>query len=355
MLSACSSNDDQPNPTPDPIPGGELYFPPVNGSQWETMSLKSLGWDSTKVGDLYSFLDDGQTRAFLVLKDGKIVLEHYNGKDLLALTDFDKTKVWYWASAGKTLTSFLVGQAQEDGHLYIDDPASKYMGDWADVTTEQLDKITVRHQLTMTSGLDDSGDGFCTDRDCLKFKAEPGTRWAYHNAPYTLLDSVVQNATKQSFDDYFNSKLRDPIGMDGFWRYSGYNHVYYSTARAMARFGILILNKGVWDNTTILGDEQYYKQMINTSQDINHSYGYLWWLNGKQSHMLPGFQFKIQKPIAPNAPGEMIAGMGKNGQLLNIIPSQNLIVIRMGDNPDISLVPAKFQDEMWAKLNAVMK
>ena len=95
--------------------------------------------------------------------------------------------------------------------------------------------------------------------------------------------------------------------------------------------------------------------MVNTSQDINKSYGYLWWLNGKSSHMLPGLQLEIRKPLSENAPSDMVSGLGKNGQFLNVVPSQNLIVIRMGDNPDNALVPAKFLDEMWEKLNRVIK
>lgn len=341
-------------------PGGDdntssLYFPPTSGDTWQTHTPESLGWDTSKIDALYNFLDDGSTRAFLVLKDEKIVLEHYAGKDILKISDFTKNSKWYWASAGKTLTSFLVGQAQADGYVKLDDKSSTYMGKWTSMTKEQEDKITIRHQLTMSSGLDDSGNADCTDQSCLTYKADPGTRWAYHNAPYTLLDSVIQGATQQDFDDYFNKRLRDPIGMDGDWTYLDYNHVYFSTARSMARFGLLVLNEGKWNETVLLEDAQYIKDMVNTSQDINKSYGYLWWLNGKSSHMLPGLQLEIRKPLSENAPSDMVSGLGKNGQFLNVVPSQKLIVIRMGDNPDNALVPAKFLDEMWEKLNRVIK
>ena len=221
-----------------------LYFPPTSGDTWQTSTPESLGWDTNKIDALYNFLDDGSTRAFLVLKDGKIVLEHYAGKDILNISDFTKNSKWYWASAGKTLTVFLVGQAIADGYLNLSDKSSKHMGNWTMLTKEQEDKITVRHQLTMTTGLDDSGNSDCTDQTCLTYKANPVERWAYHNAPYTLLDSVIQGATQQVFDDYFNTTLRDPIGMDGEWTYLDYNHVYLSTARSMARFGLLVLNDG---------------------------------------------------------------------------------------------------------------
>ena len=122
----------------------------------------------------------------------------------------------------------------------------------------------------------------------------------------------------------------------------------------MARFGLLNLNKGKWDKTAVLADADYLQDMINTSQDINKSYGYLWWLNGKSSHMLPGLQLQINKPISEHAPSDMIAGLWKNGQFLNVVASQGLIVIRMGDNPDNALVPTKFLNDMWEKLNLVI-
>lgn len=79
--------------------------------------------------------------------------------------------------------------------------------------------------------------------------------------------------------------------------------------------------------------------MINTSQSINPSYGYLWWLNGKSSFMIPQSQIQFPGSINKSAPDDMFSALGKNGQFLNIIPSQKMVWIRMGDNPDNALVP----------------
>jgi CubicO group peptidase (beta-lactamase class C family) len=207
----------------------------------------------------------------------------------------------------------------------------------------------------MTSGLDDGvTDPFCTLASCLVFKAPAGTRWAYHNAPYTLLDQVVARATGQTFSSYFNTNLRDRIGMDGTWIKQDYNNVYYSTPRSMARFGLLALNQFVWNSTPIVNDPAYCTAMVNTSQDLNKSYGYLWWLNGKGSVMFPGLQTVFPLNLAANAPADMFAAMGKNGQLINVVPSQGLVLVRMGDNPDNALVPVAFQNEMWARLKDVL-
>ena len=121
----------------------------------------------------------------------------------------------------------------------------------------------------------------------------------------------------------------------------------------MARFGLLLLNKGVWDGTTII-PESYLDLMSATSQNINPSYGYLTWLNGKNSYMIPKSQVVFPGSLSPNAPSDLFAAMGKNGQLINIVPSKNLVVIRMGDAPDNSLVPFTLQDDLWVKLNAVI-
>jgi CubicO group peptidase (beta-lactamase class C family) len=239
LFTASCKKNDSVNPSSDTGNSG-LYFPPSNTTTWETLTPQSLGWNTNNINDLYTFLEQKNTRAFLVLKDGKIVIEKYFGNDILN-RPFTATGNWYWASAGKTLTAFLVGKAQEDGFLKISDRSSQYLGrGWTSLTQAQEDAITIRHQLTMTTGLDDGvPDDDCTKPECLKFRASTGTRWAYHNAPYTILDRVVSGATKKSFSEYFNSSLRDKIGMDGSWQASGSNNVYvrvwiaYSKQRKM--------------------------------------------------------------------------------------------------------------------------
>ena len=327
-----------------------LYFPPLTGNNWETISPDSLGWCTDKIDSLYDFLDQKNSKAFIILKDGKIVIEHY-------FDSFTQDSIWYWASAGKTLTAFLTGIAQEEGYLSLSDSTSKYLGSgWTSCPPEKEKLITIRNQLTMTSGLKDFvADPYCTDPQCLIYQADAGTRWAYHNAPYTLLDQVITNATGQNFNLYFNNKIRSRTGMNGIWLPSGYNNVYFSNARSMARYGLLIQNKGIWASDTLLHDIGYFNAMVNTSQNINNSYGYLWWLGGKESYMLPQTQFVFPGTWAPNAPSDMIAGLGKNGQILNVVPSMELVMIRMGDAPDSSLeVAPYFNNEIWQKLNQVI-
>lgn len=327
-----------------------IYFPPNTGNQWESISPSSLGWCVDRIDSLYNYLEQQNSKAFLVLKNGKIVLEKYFGS-------FSKDSIWYWASAGKTLTAFLVGIAQQEGYLSIDDSTSKFLGvGWTTLPTEKEKLIKIRHQLTMTSGLRDFvSDPHCTLPSCLIYQADAGTRWAYHNAPYTLLEKVVVNATGQNYNIYFNNKIRSKIGMGGVWLQSGFNNVYYSNARSMARFGILIQNRAVWNNDTLLKNTQYFNAMVNTSQQFNKSYGYLWWLAGKESYMLPQTQIVFNGSWVPNAPADMIAALGKDGQILNIVPSLGLVIVRMGQAPDSSgQITPHLNNEIWKKLNQII-
>jgi len=328
-----------------------IYFPPKTGNEWASVSPESLGWHIDKIDSLYDFLDIKNTKAFIVLKDGKIVLEHY-------FDSFTQDSVWYWASAGKTLTAFLTGIAQEEGYLSTSDLTSKFLGTgWTSCPPEKENLITIRHQLTMSSGLnDESGDSHCTDPACLIFLKDAGTRWAYHNAPYTLLEQVIENATGKNYNLYTNLSLKNKTGMTGLWIKSGYNNVFYSTPRSMARYGILIQNKAVWDRDTLLHDTSYFNAMVNTSQNLNLSYGYLWWLNGKESYMMPQSQFVFNGYLMQDAPSDMISALGKNGQILNVVPSKGIVVVRMGDSPGEGLndIAGYFSNDIWKILNEII-
>jgi len=123
----------------------------------------------------------------------------------------------------------------------------------------------------------------------------------------------------------------------------------------MARFGLLNLNNGVWDNTTILSDKTYLNAMTNTSQNLNKSYGYLWWLNGKDGFKLPQFEDDFTGKLIPNAPDDLYAGLGKDDQKVYIVPSEGLVVVRMGDNAGSSIFgPSSFDNELWLKINALI-
>lgn len=205
----------------------------------------------------------------------------------------------------------------------------------------------------MTSGLNENPPAPCTNEDsakaCLTFSVNAGTYWAYHTGAYKQLQAVISKASGLTYNGLTNAWVESKIGMSsGFW----YNGVFYSKARDMARFGLLNLNKGIWLNDTVLKDSSYFKNMVNTSQNFNLSYGYLWWLNGKASSRLPGVNFNFPGPLIPNAPSDMFCALGKNDQKIYVAPSQGLVVIRQGNSAGTShLALSAFDNVIWDYIN----
>ncbi|MCG2791999.1 MAG: beta-lactamase family protein [Weeksellaceae bacterium] len=324
-----------------------MYFPSNTSSTWETQSIASLGWNQNAVQPLKDYLNEKHTKSFMILVNGRIVMEEYfNGHNASA--------EWEWNSAGKTLVATTTGIAQQEGLLNINSKASDYLGtEWTSMPLEKENLITVRHLLTMTSGNDDTKEYII--RPNITYVADAGTRWAYSNIFQKLMD-VVDHASNKPFETYFNDKLKNKIGMEGFWNYGTIYTIYHSTTRSMARFGLLALNKGKWNNEQII-NQSFFDESIATSQNLNPSYGYLWWLNGKPSYMVPGEQTVFQGNLVPNAPADMYSAMGASDQRIYVIPSKKMVVIRMGDasdpaNPQFAL--SGFDSALWDKINAVI-
>ncbi|MCB0705967.1 MAG: serine hydrolase [Saprospiraceae bacterium] len=326
----------------------EYYFPPLSGSDWESKSPADLGWCPEKLDSLHAFLEEKQTRSFIVLHEGRIVLEYYFG-------NASETSFWYLASAGKSVMGFMIGMAQEQGLLDIEDPTSTYLGaGWTDCPPEKEELITVWNQITMTSGLDDEVEipgvldpSNCLDPECLVYLADAGTRWAYHNAPYRLTQDLLAEVSGNTINQVTAGFLNQRIGSALFWL----DHVCWGKARDAARFGLLTLNRGVWDTDTLMYDQNYFDQMTNTSQSLNKSYGYLWWLNGKESFMLPGLQLVFPGPIFPDAPEDLFAALGLNDQKIYVVPSMDMVVIRQGDSAgDPVAAASSFDNQLWIKL-----
>ena len=165
-----------------------------------------------------------------------------------------------------------------------------------------------------------------------------------------LASSVISAASGLSYNAFTNSNLGSHIGMTGFW----YNGVYYSKTRAMARFGLLALNHGIWSTDTLLHDSSYFNAMVNTSQNFNPAYGYLWWLNGKSSFVAPGSQFVFSGSLIPTAPSDMFCALGKNDQKIYVVPGQNLVVVRTGESAyGVSLAFSPFDNLLWQYIDSL--
>jgi len=204
----------------------------------------------------------------------------------------------------------------------------------------------------MTTGLDENYFD-CVTPSCLLYKADAGTRWVYHNGPYNLLKNVLESAIGTTLNNYTTVKIKNMTGMGGLWILVpslNNNYHYFSTARAMARFGLLVLNKGKWDTTTVLGDTSYFNQMTRSSQNLNLAYGYLWWLNGKSSFIAAGDTVITPGSIAPNAPNDVYTAAGALGQYISISLSNGLVMVRQGLSTTIDYTGLVLHNNIWKKL-----
>lgn len=323
--------------------GQSLYYPPVDG-EWERVDISTLRWCPEAVDSLATFLAEHDTKAFIILVDGRIAIEEYFG-------EFTRDSFWYWASAGKSLAAFITGLAQEQGYLHIEDPVQQYLGEgWTSCAQEDEAGISIRHQLSMTTGFDERGvDLDCLSPECLKCLYEPGSRWYYHNAPYRLVQDVVAEATGQSFQRYTMSQLRSVTGISGLWL----NYVFFSNARSMARFGLLMLAEGRWGPDRVMTDSVYFQSMIRSSQAFNKAYGYLWWLNGQDNFQLPGIPLSLPGTLISEAPADMYAALGRDDQKLYVVPSTGMVVVRLGRDAGSGAVPAlsSFDNKLWTRIN----
>lgn len=337
------------NPTEEPGNSTDqaMYFPPLAGNDWAKISPRELNWDESQIPALVDFLRSKNSKSFLILVNGRIVLEKY-------FDGHKATDTWQWNSAGKTLTTATVGIAQQENLLDINTRVSQYLGPgWTSMPLAKEALITSKHLLSMSSGINDENQ--LVIRPNLTYLADAGTRWSYHNV-FQRLMNVVGEASGQSFETYFMTKLKNKIGMDGFWNEGLIFTVYHSNSRSMARFGLLALNQGKWGDEQIV-NEAFFKESTSTSQNINPSYGYLWWLNGKSQFMLPNSQTVFPGMLIPNAPADMYAAMGAEDQRIYVIPSKKMVIIRMGrasdpDNPNFAL--SGFDQLLWEKINAAL-
>ncbi len=328
------------------IKSQSLYFPPTTGNVWDSILPSNLNYCQARIDSLYNYLQAKNTKSFILLKDGKRVLEKYFGT-------YTKDSTWYWASASKSLAGFITGVAQQKGYININNQVSQYLGTgWTSAPLAKENLITVKHLISMTSGLNDAPALPCDNEDtvkaCLTYLADAGTRWAYHTGAYRKVQDVVSNAVGQNYNVITNNWIESKTGMSGTW----FQQLYYSKARDMARFGLLNLNKGIWNTDTLLKDTAYFRAMTNTSQSLNKAYGYLWWLNGKISGMAPGFQIVFPGPLMSNAPIDMYAALGKNDQKIYVVPSKNIVIVRQGNTAGgFSLAASAFDNVLWDYIN----
>lgn len=282
--------------------------------------------------------------ALLIVSDGRTVLERYwPPTDSLpepfrgpVLPDGRGTEDV--ASVQKSVVSFLIGIAVERRLVDVAAPVSRYLGSgWSAAPRDAESAVTIRHLLTMTSGLDDG----------LRPTAPAGTVWAYSLGPaWHMLKRVLARAAGRSLDDLSREWLFDVAGLhESSWvtRPAGPGPAYpdgtpfeglVMSARDLARFGQVVLAGGEWAGRPVGVAPAYLADSLSPSSQLNPSYGYLWWLNGQAAHRSPFDTTLVDGPLLPSAPADLVAASGAFGRLCHIVPSLDLVMVRLGGARD---------------------
>lgn len=286
--------------------------------------------------------------SLIVTRDGRIVTEWY-------APGWNAERPREVASVAKSLLSVLIGMALEDGAFSgLDQPAADFIPAWG---ADGRQAITLRHLMSMTSGLDDRGlalRGVAGDQFLINAAAPlrdpPGARWAYNTAAYHLLFHILERATGRRVADFASDRLIGPLGMvHTTWITSqgdgagGPVTNYYSaasTARDLARFGSMVLNGGVWQDRRLIA-RSTLDTLTQPSQPLNPSYGLLWWSNARAGFDALGQGDGVRFPSAPR---DTVAALGAGGQMVLIAPSRRLVLVRQGNSPP----SAKLADELLA-------
>jgi CubicO group peptidase (beta-lactamase class C family) len=336
----------------------KLYFPGSAGdaSRWETVSAVSLGLDVDALDAAVDFAMDRKSSSVVVLVGGRLLVERHQKvqsptlryQSMVKGKDADGHAIEDVASVQKSVVSMLMGIAIENNLVKLDEPVHKHLGrGWSQASPKQEEQITLRHLVTMTSGLSEQ----------LKFIAPADTKWAYNTTAYSRSFDAIAAAAKMSHNELTTAWLTTSLGMtNSKWierRGAANSDVpanhfgFATTARDLARFGLMVLALGKWHQQTIIGDQQYIKAATSPSQELNPSYGYLWWLNGQKSPR-KGLQ-KAATSLIPSAPKDLFAAQGALGRKCYVVPSKQIVITRLGDDPEIKGQP-KFNDEFWRLL-----
>lgn len=337
-----ADDPDAGEPAPVPVPlleDGECAVPgPYPGTDWLQSTPEAQGMDSILLEEAADYAGNNDSHCMVVVRHGAIVGEWYWEGN----TPTTPVKSW---SVGKSYASAVVGLAVDRGDIgSVDEPASNYIPEWQGTAK---DAVLIRHLLSMSSGLkfkllaDNLGMVLAKDMSQKALKnplvSTPGQLWEYNNHTVQVIEPVLRNATGFAPDQYADMHLWEPIGMTASWASdkTGHPAMYMNvtaSCRDHARFGYLFLKQGCWDGEQVLSEE-WVEESTSPSTTMNKGYGYWWWLNGELP-TLDSVNFE-EKPhvLHPQAPHDAFCAVGLGSQMIEVIPSLDMVIVRLGPAP----------------------
>jgi CubicO group peptidase (beta-lactamase class C family) len=272
------------------------------------------------------YLEMNKTVAFIIIKNDTIQYEKY-------FKGYHKESIVPSFSMAKSITSILIGCAIDDGIIKsVDEPITHYI---PELTTNGFDKVTIKHLLQMTSGIQFNESYINPFGDAASFyygldlrkkikkmtlKNEPGKQFEYVSGNTQLLGLVLERSLKdQTITSYLQDKIWTPLGMeyDASWsidkKENGLEKTFCcinARARDFAKIGRLFKNKGNWNGKQIVSQKWVeVSTKLDTSDGSARFYQYQWWLP---------------------SPNEDFMAEGILGQFIYVNPTKDLIIVRLG-------------------------
>ena len=315
------------------------------------------------IAPLFEDPDMAETRALLVMHQGKVIAERYGeGYD-------EDTRFISWSMA-KSFTGALIGFLVADGRLVLDDPAP--VPAWQR-TGDPRGEITLRHLLHMSSGLDhtevaeeDGKTVFEADTNRMLFldgaqdvaayaearpmEAMPGEKFEYSTATSIILSDIITRTLTSSTDPqvrrdvtlrFIRGRLLEPLDMDATYPEFDANGTFLggsiiqATARDYAKFGEFLRHRGARKGAQHLPVS--WVRFMTTSSENDPAYGGHLWLNKRRP------EGRNQVLFPDNGPETIFAALGRLGQQIVVSPEQQLTVVRLGKTQDDVLAPMSAQ------------
>lgn len=292
--------------------------------EWQFSTPEEQGLDSeilNKVNELIKEKRYGLVNSVLVIKNEKIVFEHYYNK-------FNENSRNNIKSVWKSILSVTLGICVDKGIIKsLDEPISNYLPEFWEGNHIYHKALTIRHLLTMTSGIHWNGGvhyhcpmmaQMMRSKEWISHISDiamsyfPGNNFQYKEWDVILLSAIIGKASRKDAYEMCNEFLYKPLEIkSGIWSKSEDNVSYTVmkgeensdlSARDLGKLGILFLNNGVFNGERIIS-ESYVKQAVSPSKS-NPQYGFLWWLSN-----------------------EGYSARGFGGQEVNVFPNKNLVTV----------------------------
>ena len=342
------------------------YNPPeFTNDGLETGLLDNVGLDTQllaqAMGRIYVNKYD-QVHSLLIYKDGLLVFEEYMEGNKYSWDgqyyygeriQWHRDSMHMIMSVTKSVTSFIVGIAADQGYLDVNESIFKYLPDHQQYKNGGKENITIEHLLTMTSGLewDEWSDAHSTaanDIDRIYIECQndplacilnrdlvstPGENFTYSGGNMIILGEIVRNATGMNIYDYGKQYLFDPLSIDTVGWYHFDNGVYACdgsismTPRDMLKIGVTFLDNGNWKNERIVSEAWVEKSSStyrnNTGIRVplddtgKNGYGYTWWTN---------------EVSGGGNSSSVFQACGWGGQEIIVLPELDMVVVFTGGN-----------------------